>query len=158
MDAGIAHAAHGGAAALTTWFSLRFVVFFVAMFGAIGAVLHHLTDLGAWTALCVALAVGLVSGQAVHQVFRYIRRTSGNSTTHPQDYVFKLGRVTVMIDGAHNGEVALHVRGGERFVPAVCGGATQHFGVGDEVVVVGYRAGVAQVVSRSEFEQQREGR
>lgn len=154
VDTDVAHAAHGGAAALVTWFSMRFVVFFVAVFGAVGVILTHLTTLGTTTTFVTALLAGLVVGQAVHQAFRAIRRTSGDSTPRPQDYVNKLARVTIAISHPNKGEVALQVRSARRFVPAVASGAVQSFSVGDEVVVVGYRAGVARVVSRAEFEQQ----
>jgi len=151
--ADVAHAAGGGAAALTTWFSMRFVVFFAAVFGAVGVILTHLTRTGTWTGLAIALLVGLIVGQGVHQVFRQIRRTSGDSTPRPEDYVNKLARVTVAVVPPNKGEVALQVRGSQRFVPAVGGEAERGFAPGEEVVVVAYCAGVAQVVSRAAFEQ-----
>ena len=147
------HAAHGGAAALSTWFSIRFVVFFLALFGAMGVILTHLSTLGVVTTLVVALASGMVVGQIVHHVFRAIRRTSGDSTPQPADYVNKLARVTIAVVPPDQGEIALQVRGGEHYVPAAIGGLPRRFNIGDEVVVIGYRAGVASVVSREEFEQ-----
>jgi len=150
VDAG--HAAVGGMSALATWFSLRFLVFFIAVFGALGVILHHLSPLGTWTTFATALGGGLIVGQAVHHLFRYIRQTSGNSTPQPQDYVNRLARVTVRIDPPDIGEVALIVRGGERYVPAASIDPPRAFAVGDQVVVVAYRAGVAQVTAREEFE------
>lgn len=144
--------AHHAAAALSTWFSVRFVIFFVALFGAFGVILRHFSDLGTWIAFCLALFGGLVGGQGVHHVFRAIRRSSGDSATRPQDYVHKLARVTIAIHPPDKGEVALQVRGGERFVPAVSDGSGR-FAAGDEVVVVGYRAGIAHVVSQSDYQQ-----
>jgi membrane protein implicated in regulation of membrane protease activity len=154
VDTDVAHAAEGGAAALATWFSMRFIVFFLAMFGAVGVILTHLTATDRWATLGIALVAGLLVGQGVHQIFRHIRRTSGDSTPRPQDYVDRLARVTIAISHPDKGEVALQVRGTRRFVPAVTNGSDQRFNVGDEVVVVGYRAGVAHVVSRAEFEQE----
>ncbi len=154
VDVDAAHAVEGGAAALATWFSMRFVVFFAAVFGAVGVILTHLTSTGLWPTFVLALVAGLVVGQGVHQIIRQIRRTSGDSAPRPQDYVHRLARVTVAITHPDKGEVALQVRGTRRFVPAVTSGAGRRFDVGDEVVVVGYRAGVAQVVSRAEFEQE----
>lgn len=157
VDAGadLGHAAHGaadGAAALATWFSMRFLVFFAATFGGVGLILTCLTPLGVTTTFLLASSAGVVVGQGVHQLFRYIRRTSGNSTPQAGDYVHRLARVTIAIRHPDKGEVALQVRGTERFIPAVAGGAISEFGSGEEVVVVGYRAGVARVVSREEFE------
>lgn len=154
----VAHAAHGGFADLTTWFSLRFVVFFAAVFGVIGVILTYLTGLHAGITFVIALAAGLFVGQGVHQTFRLIRRTSGDSTPRPQDYVNRLARVTIAISHPQKGEVALQVRGARRFVPALTSEGGPSFKVGDEVVVVGYRAGVAHVVTREEFEQRSRSR
>lgn len=160
-DVDLAHGAdavHGGMASLASWFSIRFVVFFMAVFGTTGVILTHLSSVGWGTTLAVALVVGLAVGQAVHQLIRYIRRTSGDSAPRPQDYVHKLGRVTIAVSQRDKGEVALQVRGARRFVPAVTGGATERFGIGEEVVVVGYRAGIAQVISQDEYERRARSR
>ena len=127
-------------------------MFFVAIFGAVGVILRHLTDLQTGLTLAVALVGGLIVGQVAHQTFRVIQRTSGDSTPRPQDYVNRLARVTIAIAPPKKGEVTLQVRSARRFVPAVASGEPQGFNTGDEVVVVGYRAGVAQVISREEFE------
>jgi hypothetical protein len=152
-DAVDAAHAHADALALSTWFSMRFVVFFVAIFGALGLVFTYLTSTGTWTTFGVAVGGGLLVGQGVHHTFRAVRRTSGNSTPRPQDYVNKLARVTIAIAPPKKGEIAIQVRAARRFIPAVTQDTTTGFGVGDEVVVVGYRAGVAHVVSREEVEQ-----
>ena len=147
-----ADAVHGGAAWLATWFSLRFVVFFVAVFGTLGVVLTHLTSVGPSMTLLLSGVGGAAVGQGVHQLFRVIRKTSGDSTPQISDYVNRLGRVTIQIVDPDKGEVALQVRGTQRYVPAIVAGADGRFSVGDEVVVVAYRAGVAQVISKAEFE------
>jgi hypothetical protein len=152
IHADVAHAHAGSASQLSTWLSIRFAVFFLAMFGAVGVILTHMTDLTPRLTLTLAVAGGALVGQGVHHLFRLIRRTSGNSTPQPIDYVNKLARVTIGISPPDPGEVVLQVRGGERYVPAVAGCA---FAIGDEVVVAGYRAGVAEVVSRAQYEQQR---
>jgi len=148
----LAHAAHGGHAALSTWFSIRFMVFFMAVFGALGVILTHLTRTGLGWSLAIAVGGGLVAGQAVHQLLRALRRTSGDSTPQPEDYVNKLARVTVGVVPPHKGEVALNVRGGERYVPAVAVRSDAKFEVGEQVVVVAYRGGLAEVVSRAQHE------
>ncbi|MCK4658619.1 MAG: hypothetical protein KAV82_03770 [Phycisphaerae bacterium] len=137
---------------LANWFSLRFVVFFVAVFGAIGVVLTHMTEMNSGAVLGIALAAGGAVGQGVHQVFRRLRRSSGDSTPQPTDYVHKLARVTIAIAHPNKGEVSLQVRGAQRYVPAVPGQPDTTFQLGEEVVVVGYRAGIAEVVSRDEYE------
>jgi hypothetical protein len=61
-------------------------------------------------------------------------------------------RVTVAIVPGQRGEVALQVRGRERFVPAVARRADDRFDVGDRVGIVAFANGTAEVVSRQEYE------
>jgi hypothetical protein len=152
-------AAHyGSISSVSTWFSMRFLVFFVAAFGAIGAIFTHLSDITAPVILLVALAGGMIIGQVAHQTFRTIRRTSGNSAVQVRDYLNKPARVTVTINPGQRGEVALSVSDAERFVPAVSKREDTGFRVGDQVYVVAYRAGVAEVISRQEYEFLNEGK
>ncbi len=146
------HADHAGATSLTSWFSVQFVVYFLAMFGLIGVTLTHLTDAGGGVTVAVATLGGLLVGQGVHQLLRKLRRTSGNSTTHLADYLNKVARVTIDMSHQDTGEVALHVGSNERFLPAVSKREDAKFSRGDAVAVVEYQGGVAQVVSREEFE------
>jgi membrane protein implicated in regulation of membrane protease activity len=142
-------------AGLSTWFSFRFMVFFIAVFGAVGVVLTYLTRAPTGTTFAIALVGGALVGQVVHQLFRAIRRTSGDSTPQPQDYVHKLARVTIAVEPPQMGEVALSVRNAERFAPAMAADHSTKFNIGDEVVVVAYRGGIAEVVSRKQYEQSR---
>lgn len=147
-----AHLEHIHASSLASWFSIRFVIFFAAVFGLVGVVLTHLTDARQSVTLGAALVGGLVLGQGVHQLFRQLRRSSGDSTPRAQDYIDQPARVTVTITHPRKGEVALQVGRGERFVPAVAQRPDTTFSVGQEVVVVDYRGGIAEVVSREEHE------
>ncbi|MHC4695884.1 MAG: hypothetical protein ACYTFA_03965 [Planctomycetota bacterium] len=146
------HAGHAGATSLASWFSMQFVVYFMAMFGLIGATFTHLTDTGVGVTLALAAAGGIIVGQGVHQLLRKLRRTSGNSTTQLTDYVNKTARVTIDMTHQNKGEVALQVRGTERFLPAVSKREDAEFLRGDTVTVVEYQGGMARVVSREEFE------
>jgi membrane protein implicated in regulation of membrane protease activity len=151
-------AAHGGheaaatASTAATWFSMRFVVFFVGVFGIIGLILTYMTGAAVPVAFGVALVSGLAAGQGVHQTFRRLDRTAGNSTPTVADYVNQIGRVTIAIRPPKTGEVAIAVRGGQRYLPAASKHPDAGFAVGDEVAVVDYCGGVASVVSRKEFE------
>jgi hypothetical protein len=135
-----------------TWFSMRFVVFFVGVFGVIGLILTYMTGAAVPVAFGVALVSGLAAGQGVHQTFRRLDRTAGNSTPTVADYVNQIGRVTIAIRPPKTGEVAIAVRGGQRYLPAASKHLDAGFAVGDEVAVVDYCGGVASVVSRKEFE------
>ena len=75
----------GHVSGLASWFSIRFLIFFVAVFGAVGVVLTHLTGLGRGLVFGVAMVGGIAVGQCVHKLFLYLRRTSGDSAPRPQD-------------------------------------------------------------------------
>lgn len=150
--AGDVHLDHAGATSLASWFSVQFVVYFMAMFGLIGVTLTHLTDTGGGVTVAAATLGGLLVGQGVHQLLRKLRRTSGNSTTQLADYLNKIARVTIDMSHQSTGEVALNVGSNERFLPAVSKREDVKFSRGDAVAVVEYQGGVAQVISREEFE------
>ena len=155
FDAETGHHVDGAladAGSVAAWFSIRFVVFFMSAFGAVGVVLTHLSDVGGGATFGAALLAGLVMGQGVHQLIRVMRRTSGNSTPTLADYVNQRARVTIAITYPHKGEIVLTVRGAQRYVPAVCKHADRSFPVGAEVGVADYRGGLAEVVSIEEFE------
>lgn len=155
FDAETGHHADGAladAGSVAAWFSIRFVVFFMSAFGAVGVVLTHLSDVGGGATFGAALLAGLVMGQGVHQLIRVMRRTSGNSAPTRADYVDQRARVTIAITYPHKGEIVLTVRGAQRYVPAVSKHADRSFPVGAEVGVVDYRGGLAEVVSIEEFE------
>ncbi len=94
----------------------------------------------------------MVLGQGVHQFMRGLSRASGNSALAASDFVNKLARVTVTITHPRTGEVAVPVTRGERFVPAIAKHAGVTFKTGEQVAVISYRGGVAEVVSREEFD------
>ena len=147
----LAHA-HAGALSLATWLSFRFLVYFTFVFGVFGLLLTHFSGLGRSATLLIALVGGLIAGQGVHQLFRQIKRTSGNSAADVEDYFNKIGRVTVAIEYPQKGEVAVHVRSRERYLPALAKHEGTTLKKGEEVVVVNYQGGVAEVVSREEHE------
>ncbi len=140
------------AASLATWFSLRFLIYFAASFGLVGVVLSYTTQLGSLGALAISLGSGVVAGQAVHQLFRKLLRDSGNSVLHKRDFLDKPARVTVGIEKSRTGEVVLRLTQGDRFVRARARHADRVFARGDQVAVVGYVGGVAEVVSKEEYE------
>lgn len=146
------HAGHAHAGSLASWLSMQFIVFFLAMFGAVGVTMSYLTGQGTFATLACALVGGVLIGQGAHQILRSIRRNSGNSATLLQNYDHKIGRVTVAINGARMGEITLRVGEGNRYVPAVARRPDDSFAPGQHVGVVAYRDGVAEVVGREEYE------
>ncbi len=150
---GLDAAAHGASlTSLATWFSVQFAVFFMAVFGVIGVTLTHLTDLSSGMILAGAAGGGFIVGQGMHQLMRALRRGSGNSATQARDYIYKLARVTVALRNGRKGQITLQVRRGDRFITAISQREDATFDVGDRVVVIAYRAGIAEVVSPPEFE------
>lgn len=147
VDTGYAHAS-----ALTSWFSIQFVVFFLAMFGVVGVTMTHLTQRTSGVVLTIAFSAGLLVGQGVHQLLRKLRRSSGDSTPKVADYVNKLARVTITVANEKKGEIALRVGRSDRFIPALARHSDDTFSPDQQVGVVAYRDGVAEVVSREEFE------
>ncbi|MFQ5463429.1 MAG: hypothetical protein ACE5E5_12495 [Phycisphaerae bacterium] len=148
----LGHADHEGAMDLASWFSIRFVIYFMAAFGLVGTVLTHLSDHTDLVVLAWAMGSGLVVGQGVHQLFRKLRKTSGNSALTRKDFLGKTGRVTIAIKANRKGEIMLSVGRGERYVPATARHDNGSFESGERVAVIGYVGGVAEVISQKEFE------
>jgi len=137
---------------LASWFSIQFVVYFLAVFGLVGTTLTQLSSAGSTTILLWSLIGGLGVGQGVHQLLGYLRRTSGNSAPNVADYINQPASVTIKIAPPQKGEVSVSVRGRTRFLPAVARRDDDLFESGDAVVVLAYRNGTAEVVSRKEYE------
>lgn len=143
---------HHGALALSTWFSVSFVVYFAAVFGLLGTVLTHMSELSAAWVLAIALACGFTVGQGVHQGLRALKRSGGNSQVSVKDFIHQPARVTVAIKPPSRGEVAVRVGNREHFLAAIVQRPDDSFGVGDAVVIVEYSGGMASVVSRQEHD------
>jgi hypothetical protein len=135
---------------LTSWFSVSFVVYFLAVFGLVGTTLTLFSDLQSHGVAGLAALCGLVAGQGVHQLLRFLRRTSGNSAPRAAEYVNRPARVTVAINGRNKGEVAVCVRGGTRFIPAVARQEGGRFSKGDRVTIIALNEATAEVVAQEE--------
>jgi hypothetical protein len=151
-DLSAGHADTDSAMSLATWFSLRFVIYFIAVFGLIGTVLTYMSAMQNAAVLAWAVVAGLVVGQTVHQTLRYLTRTSGDSAVEISDYLHKPARVTIAIVPPNRGEVAVHIRDRERFVPAVAKHENERFDIGQTVVIASFIAGTADVISQKECE------
>jgi hypothetical protein len=143
---------HAGGLGLSNWLSMRFLVYFAAMFGLVGTVLTYMTDVSAISILGAALLSGIVMGQFVHQTIRMLQRTSGNSEFATTDFLQKTARVTVALRPPARGEVGVRLGDREVFVPAIAQRSDDVFETGAQVVITSYSGGLAEVVSRQEFE------
>lgn len=144
--------AHDSVLSISNWFSVRFLVYFAAGFGLVGTTLTHFSDMGSTAVFCWSLISGLVIGQGVHQMLRLLKKTSGDGSTRVEQYINRDARVTIAIHPPQRGEVAIHVGDGERFVPAIANREDDQFEVGAAVVVVAFRGGTAEVLTRREYE------
>lgn len=150
-EVAVGHAA-SGPFALANWFSVKFVVYFAAMFGGVGLTLDKLADMTAVSVLVYALIGGFIIGQGAHQFLRLIRKTGGNSQVSVRDFINQTGRITIRVQPPKRGEVAVRIGDRKRFVPAVSRRPDDEFKVGDKVVIVGFNAGTVEVISKREHE------
>lgn len=151
FDADAGHA-HDSILSISNWFSVRFLVYFAAMFGLVGTTLTYLSQMSATSILIASVVSGVIVGQSVHQLLRLLKKTSGDGSTRVEQYVNRDARVTIAIKPPRRGEVAIRVGDGERFVPAIARRDDDAFKVGDVVVVVAFRGGTAEVLTRKEYE------
>ncbi len=149
-DADLSH--NGSGISLAKWFSVQFAVYFLAVFGLIGTTMTYMAKAKPQVVLMSATIAGLIIGQVVHRAMRTLKRTSIGSDLTTTDYLKRPARVTIAIEPARRGEVAVASRNGERFLAAVARRHDDRFLTGDRVVVVGFSHGVAEVVSKDEFE------
>lgn len=151
--AGLGHAGeHVSGLSLSSWFSVRFVVYTMAVFGGVGTVLTFTSNWSPTVVAVLALISGLVAGQFVHQSFRYLRRTSGDSTISAREYMNRPARVTVRIVPPSKGEVVVTIRGHAHYVPAVAKREGDRFNRREKVHIIGFSNGTAEVISQKEHE------
>ncbi len=143
---------HHGPLALSTWFSISFLVYFAASFGFTGTVLTHMTESTPLAVLIISVFAGLAIGQGVHQTIRALKRSGGNSQISIEDFVGQAGRVTVAITPPSRGEVGVRIGNREHYISAVAQREDDSFQRGEAVAIVDYSGGLAVVVSRKEHD------
>lgn len=151
QDVQMGHAAPHGVH-LATWFSLQFLIYFLAAFGLIGTALTYASSVTSPFVMLIALVGGAIVGQVAHQSIRALKRSGVGSDPSKEDYLNRIARVTIAIAPRRRGEVAVATRNGERYVPAAAKRGDDGFALGDRVVVIAFNNGVAEVVSRREYE------
>lgn len=145
------HGGHHGMS-LASWFSMQFVVFFLAIFGLVGTAMTYTGASDPMWVLIASIGGGAVVGQIVHQVLRALKRSGVASDLTARDFLDQPARVTIGFEGGRRGEIAIASKNGERFLAATAQRRDDRFSVGDPVVVVSLTGGVAEVVSRTEHE------
>ena len=139
-----------GVFSLSTWLSMRFLIYFAAAFGMVGVVLSKTTGMESWGVLGISAGSGIAVGQFVQYLLRSLEQNSGNSELAVEDYLHRLARVSVRIGPGQPGEIAVIVKSGERFLPAIAKREGEAFETGEIVGIVSLASGIAEVVSREE--------
>lgn len=136
LDHGVPHSHGSLAGVFTAFLSMRFWMFFLAFFGLTGLVLDGL-DLVASSglALGLALAMGLVTGQATVAVFRHLATSETSTAAGAHDYVGKSGRVLVAFGPGELGKLRLTLKGTTVDVLATSD-EERRFVIGDSALVI----------------------
>jgi hypothetical protein len=122
-------------------FNLNSILAFLVVFGAVGLILP--SGIGAVVALVLASLAGLFAGWLVFLFFaRFLVRGQGFLVDEPINGT--LGQISIPIASAHLGEV-IYTRNGVRHSDGARSADGQAIGAGEEVVIVGYRNGIATV-------------
>lgn len=136
LDHGVPDSHGSLAGVFTAFLSMRFWMFFLAFFGLTGLVLDGL-DLVASSglALALALAMGLVTGQATVAVFRQLATSETSTAASAHDYVGKSGRVLVGFGPGELGKLRLTLKGTMVDVLATSD-EERRFAIGDSALVI----------------------
>jgi hypothetical protein len=130
------------------WLSVRTAMYFLFVFGGVGAVLSRFWPAGAWPlVLVISAGAGLGIGAAVAATFGYIRRTSSGDRESDESFIGLAGRMTLPFGHGAAGKVLVG-RGDRTFelIAQPFDGATGGKpGQWKSVVVVEMRRGVAIV-------------
>jgi len=147
-DAGDADVSHGAQLhGAVEWLSLRTAMYFLFVFGGVGAVLSKTWPAGAWPfVLGVSVLSGLGIGAAVAAAFGYLRRTNSGDRDTDESFVGATGRMTLPFGHGGTGKV-LVARGDRTFelLAQPFDRAASKPSAWQSVVVVEMRRGVAIV-------------
>jgi membrane protein implicated in regulation of membrane protease activity len=102
-------------------------------------------------ALLGALALALLTGAANSAAFSYLRRSESTSSVDDDRLVGAVGKVVLPFQGRARGRVAITIDGQHLYLSAVAPLAgpedeSSSFSVGDPVLVIDHRNGIAEVV------------
>ena len=124
---------------------LSTVAFVLAAFGVAGLALGAAGTAGG-TAFAAAAVAGIVAGVLNSTMFAYLRRSESTTEVDDDQLAGKIGRVVVPLTGDRRGRIAVTVGGQQIHLSALAApGAPAELGVGDSVLVVEVRKGIATV-------------
>ena len=124
---------------------LSSIAFVLAAFGVCGLALGA-AGTGAGTTFAAAAAAGIVAGTLNSTLFAYLRRSESGTEVDDDQLAGKIARVVVPVSGDRRGRISVTVGGQQIHLSALAApdGPTE-LGVGDSVLVVEVRRGIASV-------------
>ena len=105
-DHGDTDFSHDGSHSPVQWLSIRTLMYFLFVFGGVGAILSRTWSPGAAPiVLGIALLSGAGVGAAVSAAFGYLRRTDSGYRESDDSFIGLTGRVTIPIGAGRAGKV-----------------------------------------------------
>jgi len=124
---------------------LSSIAFVFAAFGVCGLALGA-TDANEGTRFMAAAGAGLVAGALNSTLFAYLRRSESGTEVDDDQLAGRIARVVVPLSGDRRGRIAVTVGGQQIHLSALAAPAgAAELGVGDSVLVVEVRRGIASV-------------
>jgi membrane protein implicated in regulation of membrane protease activity len=126
---------------------LSTIAFVLAAFGIAGLAVGA-AGAGGGTTFIAAAVAGIVAGVLNSTAFAYLRRSESTTEVDDDQLAGKIGRVIVPLTGDRRGRIAVTVGGQQIHLSALATpDAPAELGVGDSVLVVEVRKGIASVTS-----------
>lgn len=124
---------------------LSTVAFVLAAFGVAGLALG-VAGVGGGTTFVAAAAVAFAAGALNTTAFAYLRRSESTTAVDDDQLAGKIGRVVVPLTGDRRGRISVTIGGQQIHLSAeALPGAPAELEVGDQVLVVVVRGGIASV-------------
>jgi membrane protein implicated in regulation of membrane protease activity len=124
---------------------LSTIAFVLAAFGIAGLALGA-AGVGGGTTFAAAGASGFLAGALNSTAFAYLRRSESTTAVDDEQLAGKIGRVVVPLTGDRRGRISVSVGGQQIHLSAhALPGAPTELEVGDNVLVVEVRRGIASV-------------
>ncbi len=130
--------------------SMRFVTYFVGIFGIFGLVLTFFSGLSQTSIAVYTALVALVLGYGGALLNRYLKVEGETSGVTEHDYVGALGRTTVPIRGSQPGKVRVSIKGDTIDMIALSEGEKE-IAMGEEIVVVGLEGDKVRVAPKGDY-------
>jgi membrane protein implicated in regulation of membrane protease activity len=124
---------------------LSTMAFVLAAFGVCGLALGA-ADAGEGTRFAAAAGAGVVGGVLNSTAFAYLRRSESTTEVDDDQLAGKIARVVVPVSGERRGRISVTVGGQQIHLSALAApNGPAELGVGDSVLIIEVRKGVASV-------------